>query len=132
MKENEEMADNSELEAKSEDIDEFDSINEAELGKALGEEIATEDTSVETSVKEETEPAKNDELSAVIPTKEPETVVESESAKELVPEQKASDEADKSVENSDLISKISGMDPIALRKLLAGAQVNISITFPKD
>ncbi|BDY12725.1 hypothetical protein [Hydrogenimonas cancrithermarum] len=35
-------------------------------------------------------------------------------------------------EETALISKLLGMDPEALRKLLAGAQINITITFPKE
>jgi hypothetical protein len=31
-----------------------------------------------------------------------------------------------------LISTLLGMDPEALRKLLAGAQITINITFPKE
>ncbi|SFP31188.1 hypothetical protein [Hydrogenimonas thermophila] len=112
MEDSEEMAINDESKVESEDIDdEFDLISEEELGKALGEEIAAdESTAVKTSLQDKVEPVK--------------AAVE--------PEQLPANEADKSVEGAELISKLSGMDPIALRKLLAGAQININITFPKD
>ena len=107
------MVTDNESKIESKDIDdELDSLTEVELGKALGEEIASDDALAKTNLKEEAEPTK--------------TVAEEES------KQSVESEIDKSSEGVELISKISGLDPVALRKLLAGAQVNISITFPKD
>ena len=92
--------------------DEFDLLSEAELGTVLGEEIAEEIAAESVEAREE--PAFEERVT--------------ESAAEAA----SAEEPSHSAQEGVLISKLLGTDPEALRKLLAGAQITINITFPKD
>lgn len=97
------------LEPESEE--ELETLSEEELGAVLGEEIASEEEEKEEI--EETEALRNPQ---------PETAAE---------EAPKAAQAAAAAEGA-LLSGLLGSDPEALRKLLAGAQITINITFPKD
>ncbi len=91
-----------ESEVKEEFFAEFDALSEEELLSALGEEKAKESEIAQSDAQEKSSAA--------------------EVAKSAA-----------STHNEQaLISTLSGMDPEALRKLLAGAQITINIIFPKE
>ncbi len=90
------------------EVDEFAQIDEAELGALLGEEIGDDIAGIEESPVTE---ASSVETSETLTQPEP---VKGEAAEE------------------ELVTKMLRMEPEALRKLLAGAQITINITFPKE
>ncbi|WP_201352445.1 hypothetical protein [Hydrogenimonas urashimensis] len=88
--------------------DEFAQISEEELGAVLGEEIAEE--------------------SGVLSEPAAEKQIEKEELQAAEKEERPAATGAEGV----LISRLLGTDPEALRKLLAGAEITINISFPKD
>jgi len=116
-------------------IDELDTLKEKDIGMALGEELDFDDMSDQTDDMSD----QTDDMSDQTDDMLDQTIDEEENEQELIQEvetETVSNEVENSKidtgEGADLISRLSGMDPVALRKLLAGAQININITFPKD
>ncbi len=93
------------------------------------EEVAEEE--IEEDL-DELDKISEEELAAALGTGAAATAVAAAATAEQPSETDEKERKSEDKQSAELLSKLAGIDPEALRKLLAGAQVTISITFPKE
>ncbi len=97
---------------------------EAEEEEALSQaEREVEEPAAQTEQGDELDLISEEELAAVLGERAPAAAEE---------EKRAPKSESVSTEGEELLAKLAGLDPESLKKLLAGAEVTIKITFPKE